>query len=89
MSLDEKFDDAAKRVQALPNRPGNDELLQLYALYKQGSNGDASGDRPGFADFAGRAKYDAWSKLKGKTQDEAKEGYIAFVDGLEKAQGAS
>ncbi|MBF0350604.1 MAG: acyl-CoA-binding protein [SAR324 cluster bacterium] len=84
MASQEQFEDAAKQVQNLPSRPGNDELLQLYALYKQGSEGDVKGDRPGFADFAGRAKYDAWAKQKGKTQDQAKQAYVDMVEGLKK-----
>lgn len=84
---EEKFKDAADRVQNLPSKPGNDTLLELYSLYKQGTDGDVSGKRPGFADFAGRAKYDAWAKLQGTSKEDAQEKYIALVDQLE-ANGA-
>ena len=67
MPIEEDFRDAADRATKLPKRPPNDVLLQLYSLYKQGTEGDVSGTRPGFADFEGRAKYDAWNKLQGKT----------------------
>jgi diazepam-binding inhibitor (GABA receptor modulating acyl-CoA-binding protein) len=82
MDLDAKFADAAERVKTLSSRPGNDVLLDLYALYKQGSEGDAGGKRPGAFDLKGRAKYDAWAKRKGMGRDAAKEAYVALVDKL-------
>ena len=83
MNIDNNFKSAANRATKLPKRPPNDILLQLYALYKQGNEGDVTGDRPGFADFEGRAKFDAWDKLKGKSRDEAKQLYISLVEKLE------
>ena len=62
--------------------PESDTLLELYALYKQGTAGDVSGSRPGMMDFKGRAKYDAWAKRKGTTKDAAMEAYVALVDRL-------
>ncbi len=84
MTLDDNFKSAAERATNLPKRPPNDILLQLYAFYKQGNEGDVKGDRPGFADFEGRAKFDAWEKIKGKSNEEAKQGYISLVEKLEK-----
>ena len=63
--LKARFEKAAEDVKKLPERPDNDTLLKLYALYKQGSEGDVSGPKPGFFDFVGTAKYEAWAKLKG------------------------
>ena len=83
MNLDENFNSAADRATELPKRPPNDILLKLYALYKQGNEGDVTGDRPGFADFEGRAKFDAWNKINGKSNDEAKQEYISLVEKLE------
>ncbi len=80
--LQKRFEQATKDVQALPDRPDNDTLLRLYALYKQGSEGDVSGDKPGFFDFVGTAKYEAWAKLKGTAQDDAKKKYIDLVKKL-------
>jgi len=80
----DEFESAAKKVQSLTKRPGNDELLKLYALYKQATAGDVSGSRPGMLDFAGRAKFDAWAGLKGKTKEAAKTEYTAFAEGLVK-----
>jgi acyl-CoA-binding protein len=57
--------------------------LKLYSLYKQGSTGDVTGKRPGFTDFKGRAKYDAWDKLKDTSQKKAMEDYIALVAKLQ------
>lgn len=80
--LNDEFEAAAVRVKQLDERPDNDTLLKLYALYKQGAEGDVSGDKPGFFDFVGVAKYEAWEKLKGTEQDEARKRYIALVDSL-------
>ena len=84
MDLDDDFKSAAERVTKLSKRPPNDIMLQLYALYKQGNNGDVTGERPGFADFEGRAKFDSWNKLLGKSMEDAKIAYIALVEQLEK-----
>jgi len=83
MNLDDNFKSASERATKLPKRPPNDILLQLYALYKQGNEGDVKGDRPGFADFEGRVKFDAWNKIKGKSNDEAKQEYVSLVEILE------
>ncbi|HVJ63003.1 MAG TPA: acyl-CoA-binding protein [Tahibacter sp.] len=80
--LTTKFEDAAKKAMNLPERPDNDTLLKLYALYKQGSSGDVSGPKPGFFDFVGTAKYEAWAKLKGTKNEEAMQKYIDLVKKL-------
>jgi acyl-CoA-binding protein len=77
--LKAEFETAAQEAQQLPSRPGNDTLLNLYALYKQATAGDVSGSRPGFTDFVGRTKYDAWAKLKGTSKDAAMRSYIELV----------
>ncbi len=76
------FDAAQVAVKALAKPPGNDELLALYALYKQATVGDVSGDRPGMMDVTGRAKYDAWANRKGLTRDAAMAGYAELVQKL-------
>jgi diazepam-binding inhibitor (GABA receptor modulating acyl-CoA-binding protein) len=81
-SLDDQFAQAQEAVKGLSSDPGNEAKLQLYALYKQATSGDASGKRPGFTDPVGRAKFDAWSKHKGTAQDAAKQQYIDTVAGL-------
>ena len=83
----DKFADAQERVKKLTERPSNDELLELYALYKQATEGDVSGSRPGMLDMKGRAKYDAWAKAKGTPEADAKKRYVALVDRLEKELG--
>ena len=80
--LAQRFADAQVRVKTLPERPDNDTLLELYALYKQGSAGDASGKRPGMMDFVARAKFDQWAKKKGTSKDDAMNAYVALVDKL-------
>ena len=73
------FEQAAKDVHALTERPDNDTLLRLYALYKQGSEGDVSGPKPGFFDFVGTAKYEAWAKVQGTAQEQAMQQYVDLV----------
>jgi len=80
--LKQEFEQASGRVKQLEQRPDNDTLLKLYALYKQGAEGDVSGERPGFFDFVGVAKYEAWEKLKGTEQEDAMKRYIELVDSL-------
>ncbi|WNL48133.1 acyl-CoA-binding protein [Dyella sp. BiH032] len=77
--LQREFQQAAEDVQGLGERPDNDTLLKLYALYKQGSEGEVHGDVPGFFDFVGTAKYEAWAKLRDMPRDEAMRRYIALV----------
>lgn len=80
--LKEKFEKASDDVKNLAERPDNDVLLKLYALYKQGSDGDVTGPKPGFFDFVGTAKYEAWAKLKGTKSVEAMQKYIDLVKKL-------
>jgi acyl-CoA-binding protein len=80
--LRHEFEQAAEAVQGLGQRPDNDTLLKLYALYKQGSEGDVHSDQPGFFDFVGTAKYEAWAQLRGVTEDEAMRRYIELVHQL-------
>jgi acyl-CoA-binding protein len=78
-NLKSRFEKAAEDVKQLSERPDNDTLLKLYALYKQGAEGDVSGPKPGFFDFVGTAKYEAWAKLKGSKPDEAMQKYVDLV----------
>jgi acyl-CoA-binding protein len=80
--LEKEFETAAAAARELPARPDNETLLRLYALYKQGSQGNVSGKRPGFTNPVGRAKYDAWAKLRGMSAETAMEHYVALVEKL-------
>ena len=80
--LKAQFEQAQKDVKTLTKRPSNEELLSLYALFKQSTDGDVKGARPGMLDMVGRAKYDAWTKLKGTATDKAMQGYLAVVNKL-------
>lgn len=84
---DDAFEAAQREVQNLPRKPASDELLELYALFKQATVGDVSGKRPGALDFKGRAKYDAWSKVAGTAGDRAKAEYVALVARLKQKYG--
>jgi acyl-CoA-binding protein len=85
MSLVEDFEQAQIDVKALSQRPDNDTLLRLYALYKQGTQGDVTGSRPGMLDFVGRSKWDAWQKLQGETTENAQQRYVDLVTELRSA----
>jgi|SRR5690606_18722752 len=80
--LKKQFQQAARDVMDLAERPDNDTMLRLYALYKQGAEGDVSGSRPGFFDFVGTAKYEAWEKLAGMSAEDAMKKYVALVKQL-------
>lgn len=80
--MNQKFLDAQERVNSLTSRPQNEELLKLYALYKQATEGNVSGDPPGGFDFKGAAKFNAWKSLEGKSKEEAETEYITLVDEL-------
>ena len=77
-----QFDAAVAASKSLKERPDNSTMLQLYALYKQSTEGDVEGRRPGFTDMVGRAKYDAWAGIKGKSGDDAMKAYTALVNSL-------
>lgn len=82
MNLSEQFAQAQIDAKNLPERPDNMTLLKMYALFKQASSGDASGERPDITDFVNRAKWDAWHALAGTTQEEAQQQYVDLVNGL-------
>jgi acyl-CoA-binding protein len=87
MSPNDPFSDAQERVKKLSKRPSNSELLDLYGLYKQATEGDAKGSRPGLLDPKGRAKFDAWTGRKGTVTADAKARYVALVAELVKKLG--
>ena len=76
------FDAAVVNSKTLSERPDNATLLKLYALFKQGTSGDNADKKPGFSDMVGRAKWDAWNKLNGTSQDDAKQQYIDLIESL-------
>lgn len=78
----DQFEKAQLAVKSLDEKPDNDTLLKLYALYKQGSSGDVTGEKPGFFDFVGAAKYEAWEKLQGTPQATAQADYVKLVRAL-------
>lgn len=80
--LQREFEQAQLDVNSLAERPDNDTLLKLYALFKQATQGDASGERPGAFDFVKRAKFDAWSAMRGTPQEDAMRQYIDLARSL-------
>ena len=82
MSLKEEFEAAQTRAKSLSKKPSNDDLLALYSLYKQATDGDVQGERPSGFDFVGGAKFDAWEKRRGMASDEAMTAYVELVDQL-------
>ena len=84
--LQAQFDAAVATSKTLTKKPGNEILLRLYASYKQATEGDVKGSRPGMLDMVGGAKYDAWTKLKGTSEDDAKQAYIKLVERLKREE---
>ena len=82
MALADDFRSAQERVKTLSTRPSNDTLLELYSLFKQATEGDVQGKRPGMLDLKGRAKYDAWAGRKGLGKEAAMQQYVALVERL-------
>lgn len=82
MSLEDQFAKAVEDVKRLKETPKDDQLLEIYALYKQATVGDCNTDRPGLLDFKGKAKWDAWNHKKGTSNDKAKQDYVNNVQGL-------
>jgi len=76
------FEKAVADSKQLPEKPDNMTLLKIYALYKQASGGDVEGKRPGFTDMVGRAKWDAWNELKGKSRDASMQEYVDLIESL-------
>ena len=81
-SLQDRFAQAQQDVNSLSERPDNNTMLKLYALYKQATKGDASGEQPGAFDFVARAKFDAWSEIKGTAASDAMQQYVDLVTSL-------
>jgi diazepam-binding inhibitor (GABA receptor modulating acyl-CoA-binding protein) len=83
MDIKAKFEQAIADSKSLSEKPSNETLLQLYSLYKQGTEGDVSGEAPTNPfDFVNKAKYEAWAALKGKTSDDAMQEYVDLVEKL-------
>lgn len=84
MELQQQFEQAVANSKALAEKPSNEILLQLYSLYKQATEGDATDEKSpeNPFDFVGKAKFDAWSALKGKSQKNAMQDYVELVDKL-------
>ncbi|HSO22027.1 MAG TPA: acyl-CoA-binding protein [Chondromyces sp.] len=82
MSLKDDFEAAIAKAKSLPEKPSNDDLLALYSLYKQATEGDVQGEAPSGFDFRGAAKYAAWEKRRGMTSDQAMQAYVDLVGRL-------
>lgn len=80
--LKARFEKAVAESKSLPTRPDNAMLLKIYALYKQSTDGDNTGKRPGFTDLVGRAKFDAWKGMEGTSNEQAMRNYIDLIESL-------
>ena len=76
------FEKAVAESKNLPEKPDNQTLLKIYSLYKQATEGDVQGKRPGFTDMVGRAKYDAWAAVQGKSAEDAMQEYVDLIESL-------
>ena len=86
-TLPEQFKTAQDEVVQLNDAPDVQTKLRLYALYKQSTDGDVSGDRPSAINFVAQAKYDAWARIKGTSTEDAMTNYVALVEELKKNDG--
>jgi acyl-CoA-binding protein len=82
-TLEAQFKQAAADAQQLTERPSTADLLKLYSLYKQATEGDVQGERPGMMDIKARAKYDAWAAIAGMPAEEAMQDYVDLVGSLQ------
>ncbi|KAL2915650.1 acyl-CoA-binding protein (ACBP)/diazepam binding inhibitor (DBI)/endozepine (EP) [Polyrhizophydium stewartii] len=83
MSLQADFDKAAADVKNLTYKPTNDELLELYGLFKQATVGNNTTAAPGMFDLQGKAKWSAWKKFENLSKEEAQTKYIELVKQLQ------
>jgi len=84
------FETAVTDSKKLTSKPGNDDLLNLYALYKVGNGEDISkAETPGTFDLKGKAKKRAWQKVvdEGTTTEQAQEKYVTLVENLKETYG--
>ena len=82
MDIEQGFEQAVADSKTLSSKPSTETLLNLYALYKQATEGDINAPEPGAFDFVSKAKYESWASLKGKPKDEAKKEYIDLIHKL-------
>jgi acyl-CoA-binding protein len=85
MAFIDDFNAAVAKSKDLTKRPSNEELLNMYALFKQGTDGDVTGDRPGGFDFKAIAKFDAWTGKKGLSKEQAMEEYVSLMKKLQES----
>lgn len=64
--LDQQFEEAANAIKLLKTRPTDQELLEVYALFKQATVGDNTQSKPGMFQLKEKAKHEFWLKQKGK-----------------------
>lgn len=84
MDINDLFNQAVLDSKKLSEKPSNEILLQLYAYFKQATEGDINIEAPSNPfDFVAKAKHTAWDELKGKSPDDAKQAYIDLVKGLQ------
>lgn len=82
MAIKQSFEKAVEDVKKLTARPDNDTLLNLYSLFKQATEGNVAGNRPGMLDIKGRKKFDAWAEKKGMAAEQAMQEYVRLVQSL-------
>jgi len=91
VTLSPEFQQAVNDSKKLTAKPSNDDLLQLYALYKQALQDPPieKAEAPGTFDLKGKAKKRAWQKVvdEGVTPEEAQTKYIALVEKLKETYG--
>ena len=82
-SLEDEFRNAADKSKNLKNRPDDETILEIYSYYKQATEGDVTGEKPGAFNFVARAKYDAWAARNGMSREVAMKAYVKLINNLQ------
>lgn len=85
MDLEMRFQKAQQDVSGFLPKEDRLQMLKLYTLYKQATQGDAKGKRPPITQMVKRVQWDAWKELQGMPKQTAMENYIALVESIRPA----
>ena len=76
MDLLSNFQNVAIAVKKIKTKPSDEELLDLYGLYKQATVGNNMTDKPWMFDYEKLAKWGAWMKFFNLSTEDAQKKYI-------------
>lgn len=82
MNLEKEFEKAQQDVASFLPEHDRLQMLKLYALFKQATQGDTNCRRPPMTKMVKRVQWDAWQELAGTPKEQAMQEYIALVNQL-------